>query len=61
MSFDIGLSKPDMRAATENELRLIAMGQKNRAQVSDHRSYWNISTGLKSAQNLLLLFQSQCR
>ena len=59
MSFDIGLSKPDMRAATENELRLIAMGQKNRAQVSDH--YWNISTGLKSAQNLLPLFQSQCR
>ena len=54
MSFDIGLSKPDMRAATENELRLIAMGQKNRAQVSDH--HWNISTGLKSAQNLLLLF-----
>ena len=34
MSFNIGLSKPDMRAATENELRLIAMGQKNRAQVS---------------------------
>ena len=34
MSFDIGLSKPDMRAATESELRLIAQGQKPRAQVS---------------------------
>ena len=33
MSFDIGLSKPDMRAATERELRLIAEGQKQRAQV----------------------------
>ena len=33
MSFDIGLSKPDMRAATENELRLIAQGLKSRGQV----------------------------
>ena len=33
MSFDIGLSKPDMRSATENELKLIAQGLKSRGQV----------------------------